>query len=556
MLRLAGALEWEALPLRPGDGRRGRRQRPQRKRRRGRGGTDGDVPVAVAVAEDFHRRQGLWAIDTVNANGWAGSESYLERSAADVVLLQETKCTSGRRTLAAERAAARAKWGLLVTPAVDTEQNGVSAGVAVAARSHFGMASHGCAAEGPACSRGRTAGGHVSIACKGGMHFISLYMWCSEGLTQRNLDLLQYAAQLLAAVHGPWVVAADFNCEPNILQDSGWLDLVSGVIVKPGRATCGRRTYDYFVVARGLQHAVRGVAVVTDAGFHPHSPVRLYLRGKPRQLLARTLVHPRKFPADLPAGCMPDPARHSEAIAGCGGSLDEVAMLAMQQAEAELSDVAGHDDFERGKHGGRAAGARFVMKVAVGPPGSDRPRCSRVTVAWECIAGWLRAMLQHWPPREGGAHEAAAQRQQWEAARRQILLRDWSALGTGRHAQAVRDWVEAIGPEQLADRATVYFAMQAAARVAQRARAHDERAAADGWHRWLHDGPCKGLGRQHRMARNATGWMPSKLALTAVVDDVVVGETADDTDGLGEDTVQSVGAAAYCPHGPAAVRGR
>ena len=258
------------------------------------------------MADACHRRSGLWAIDTVNANGWAGAEGYLERSAADVVLIQETKCTSGRRALTAERAAARARWGLLITPAVNTELDGVSAGVAVAARSHFGMAGHSSAAERPACGRGRTAGGHVSIACKGGIHVLSLYLWCSEGLTQRNLDLLQYVAQLLAAVRGPWVLAADFNCEPKLLQDSGWLDLVGGVIVEPGRATCGRRTYDYFVIARGLQRAVRGIAVVTDAGLHPHSPVRLYLQGKPRRLLARTLVHPHKFPADfaswLPAG--------------------------------------------------------------------------------------------------------------------------------------------------------------------------------------------------------------------------------------------------------------
>ena len=54
--------------------------------------------------------------------------------------------------------------------------------------------------------------------------------------------------------------------------------------------------------------------------------LQLWTRG----ILARTLVHPRKFPADMPAGCMPDPTRHSEAVAACGGSLDEVAELAMR----------------------------------------------------------------------------------------------------------------------------------------------------------------------------------------------------------------------------------
>ena len=36
-------------------------------------------------------REGLWAFDTCNANAWAGTKTYMERSQADYVAVQEAK---------------------------------------------------------------------------------------------------------------------------------------------------------------------------------------------------------------------------------------------------------------------------------------------------------------------------------------------------------------------------------------------------------------------------------------------------------------------------------
>ena len=46
-----------------------------------------------------------------------------------------------------------------------------------------------------------------------------------EGLSQRNLDLLQCLAGVLARLQGPWIVAGDFNMVPDTLRSSGWLAL-------------------------------------------------------------------------------------------------------------------------------------------------------------------------------------------------------------------------------------------------------------------------------------------------------------------------------------------
>ena len=138
---------------------------------------------------------------------------------------------------------------------------------------------------------------------------ISLYCWDSEGLSKRNLDLLHYAAMIISSLHGPWVLSADFNMSPETLRASGWINLVKGKIVEPDAPTCGLQKYDFFVVSNSLGASVVGAAVVSDAGLHPHSPVRLFLRGSPRSISVRELAQPRKFEAMLPSSCLRDHSR-------------------------------------------------------------------------------------------------------------------------------------------------------------------------------------------------------------------------------------------------------
>ena len=45
----------------------------------------------MAMADDNWKAEGMPAIDTLNANSYKSAKHYLSKSAADVVLLQETK---------------------------------------------------------------------------------------------------------------------------------------------------------------------------------------------------------------------------------------------------------------------------------------------------------------------------------------------------------------------------------------------------------------------------------------------------------------------------------
>ena len=80
--------------------------------------------------------------------------------------------------------------------------------------------------------------------CRDGIHLISVYLRDTEGLSQANLDILHSLAATISELQGPWLIAGDFNLEPSLLRQSGWLQLVKGVVHAPPDPTCGLKTYD------------------------------------------------------------------------------------------------------------------------------------------------------------------------------------------------------------------------------------------------------------------------------------------------------------------------
>ncbi len=84
------------------------------------------------------------------------------------------------------------------------------------------------------------------------------------------------------------------------LTATNWPELAGAIICAPSLPTCGARILDYFAVKEGTAHAVRGVALVEDSTFEPHSAVRLYLEAAPRRLMVRKLASARKLGPELP----------------------------------------------------------------------------------------------------------------------------------------------------------------------------------------------------------------------------------------------------------------
>ncbi|CAK0815028.1 unnamed protein product [Prorocentrum cordatum] len=90
--------------------------------------------------------------------------------------------------------------------------------------------------------------------------FASVYMHHSEGLTDRNLDILGKVGSAAEVYASECLVAADFNMSPDLVQDSGFTERLHGNLIIPqGEGTClttgGIKMLDYFVATSGVSKA-------------------------------------------------------------------------------------------------------------------------------------------------------------------------------------------------------------------------------------------------------------------------------------------------------------
>ena len=153
--------------------------------------------------------------------------------------------------------------------AVNPQGTGTSGGVAVAARTHLGLARS--PVEVDARYRARVIVAWVGAGLRGGLHLVSVYLFPSEGLSDRNRVLLEEVARLVTTVRGPWLVGGDFQMSPDQLRASGWVAWVGGRVFCAGQPTCTSAVegaeLDYFVGMEELSVAV-GNAEVLHGGPH------------------------------------------------------------------------------------------------------------------------------------------------------------------------------------------------------------------------------------------------------------------------------------------------
>ena len=306
------------------------------------------IPQEVRADCMLHREAGIWAVDTINPNGMPGMHKYLELTSADAVLVQETKMECDRF----EHMRAMVKHSgcqFVAANASVSGSNARSAGTAVVTKCFFGLTPAELSFF-PEEFSSRISVAHVSSFMRGGLHFLSVYMWTNEGMSKRNLDLLQILAQVIDGLKGPWVLAADFNMNPQVIEQSGWLQLVKGRIVSTTLPTCNDNVYDFYVVCSPLAAGVRGVSRVLDAGVYPHFHVRLYLQANCRLLTKRVLRSPVLLGPRVPPGCF------QKVSVPVQGDLDQIYGEAMSNIECELVSMMNFTDAQARQASGRAAG--------------------------------------------------------------------------------------------------------------------------------------------------------------------------------------------------------
>ncbi len=67
--------------------------------------------------------------------------------------------------------------------------------------------------------------------------FVTVYLWCSEGLTERNNEILLYIYMLAALVNLPLICIGDFNITAQEFLESGWANKFQATIMQPNTPT-------------------------------------------------------------------------------------------------------------------------------------------------------------------------------------------------------------------------------------------------------------------------------------------------------------------------------
>ena len=118
----------------------------------------------------------------------------------------------------------------------------------------------------------------------GGVLIFGAYLFCSEGLTERNRSVIRKIGEV-SRLHGAsFVAAGDFNVKPETLEGSGLLELIGAVVVRTGSATCympgkAASEIDFFLVSADLAPLKAMASPLFGHNTAPHIPIELRLEG-------------------------------------------------------------------------------------------------------------------------------------------------------------------------------------------------------------------------------------------------------------------------------------
>jgi len=148
------------------------------------------------LGDNWWKKMGFWAVDTINGNSWGSAKIPLSKSAADFCLMQELKIFDPSKLRSAHGEARHRKWNLAPTLALRTAADKASGGCAVAARIGFGLKDNSDTLV-PKAYRHRIAVSWVGGIIKGGCHLVSILAQAHRGhrprITRRSSrSLLKY----------------------------------------------------------------------------------------------------------------------------------------------------------------------------------------------------------------------------------------------------------------------------------------------------------------------------------------------------------------------------
>ena len=281
------------------------------------------------------------AVDTVNCTSWSSIKSWLGSTSSHVVLVQEHRLRDSESLGEASNWASSNGWKSIFAAANSAPGGGSSGGVAILVRNFLGLY---IPRGGSVLVPGRAVQGCVQIPGGQSLQVLSLYLHDTEGLSDRNLQLLADVGSNLDVCDMPFLVGADFNMQPDTLKSSLFASKLSANIVFPDApGTCvgsgGQvRMYDYFVASSGLSKAVAKVSVDHGSDIKTHYPTTVRFYPEMASLYALSFAKIPKIAVEVPIG-PPNKVPSADVVLDCAKY-----GLELVQNRAKRSDMQRHLD--------------------------------------------------------------------------------------------------------------------------------------------------------------------------------------------------------------------
>ena len=312
--------------------------------------TSNDVSLPRSRRSRKKRSDECTSITTVNTTNQGPMLEYLENVKPWGVELVQEHHVQVAGMLATTAKVRKLGYKFCATPAVASGRSeaGSSGGAAVIVRNCYGVKKlFGIQDESQPWMiyPGRAAGARILGMIRGGIIFVSLYLKSGEKPNSMlNWAILTRVAEILNLCQIPFVIGGDFQCTPQELRDTQWLDILKGVIVSSGQVTCttvtSAREIDFFVASKGMESVLEQPEPMHGTCIATHCPVGTTMMGNPRALTVKGFVMPVNFPRREPYG----PVRKVRPWAPFAPSegadshtrMQELASYWMQNAEEEL----------------------------------------------------------------------------------------------------------------------------------------------------------------------------------------------------------------------------
>ena len=217
-------------------------------------------------------------IGSINANTWSGAQDvlhWLGESIPPICCIQETRFSLGREESAHQWARVRSR-NLALGSAVKTGEADLAWSSGVGIFSSFTVGANR-APEVPCKWRHRCIFRRFTVGPRCAILLGSIYGVTSIGVVDENLELLTFIAEYVGSQELPFVLAGDWNFNPEDLEKLSWLEAVQSVAVRGNVPTCGNNTYDFFVMSQTLDAFDCEVQTYEDSPCSPHAYVSLTL---------------------------------------------------------------------------------------------------------------------------------------------------------------------------------------------------------------------------------------------------------------------------------------